>query len=86
MPICIDVEKIRKNAETYYREGDYYCSEAIVKSIKDEFRLEFPDSVISLASGFPVGMGGSSRLRTCPRKVRAGLPPRSRALIVQPRR
>lgn len=59
MPIRIDVEKIRKDAETYYREGDYYCSEAIVKSIKDGFGLEFPDSVIAMASGFPVGMGGS---------------------------
>ncbi|CQR70867.1 Putative redox-active protein (C_GCAxxG_C_C) [Sporomusa ovata DSM 2662] len=55
----IDVVKIRQDAETYYRNGDFYCSEAIVKAIKDEFILPLPDAVISMASGFPVGMGGS---------------------------
>ena len=33
----IDVAKIRKTAENYYRNGDYFCSEAIVKTIKDAF-------------------------------------------------
>ncbi|MEN6412801.1 MAG: C-GCAxxG-C-C family protein [Veillonellales bacterium] len=55
----IDIAKIRMDAETYYRNGDFYCSEAVVKSIKDEFALPLDDSVISMASGFPVGMGGS---------------------------
>lgn len=50
---------IRKKAEQYYRQGDFYCSEAIVKAIKDEFALPLPDSIIAMASGFPVGMGGS---------------------------
>jgi C_GCAxxG_C_C family probable redox protein len=46
-------------AEEYYRSGDFYCSEAIVKTIKDEFQLPIPDAIIAAASGFPVGMGGS---------------------------
>lgn len=55
----IDPEKIRSLAEDYYRSGSFFCSEAIVKAIKDEFELPFPDSVIALASGFPIGIGGS---------------------------
>lgn len=53
----VDIKnRIRKQAEDYYRQGDYYCSEAIIRTIRDEFK---PDNVIAMASGFPVGMGGS---------------------------
>jgi C_GCAxxG_C_C family probable redox protein len=55
----IDICKIKKIAEEYYRNGDYYCSEAIVKTIKDQFEVPIDDKIISMASGFPVGMGGS---------------------------
>jgi len=55
----IDTDRIRKIAEAYYRNGDYYCSEAIVKTINDEFNLGYPEEVIKMASGFPIGMGGS---------------------------
>jgi len=55
--INVNITEIRKTAEEYYRNGDYYCSEAIVKAIKDGFSLDISDTVISLASGFPVGMG-----------------------------
>jgi C_GCAxxG_C_C family probable redox protein len=54
-----DINKIKITASDYYRNGDFYCSEAIVKAVKDEFELEYTDEVIKLASGFPVGMGGS---------------------------
>jgi C_GCAxxG_C_C family probable redox protein len=52
-------EEIRRIAEEYYRRGDYYCSEAIVKTIKDAFDLPVPDTTIAMASGFPIGMGRS---------------------------
>lgn len=55
----IDVKKIRATAEQYYRNGDFYCSEAVVKTIRDEFELPISDDIIAAASGFPVGMGGS---------------------------
>ncbi len=55
----IDIAMIRDRAEEYYRSGDFYCSEAIVKTIKDAFALPVSDSVVAMASGFPVGMGGS---------------------------
>lgn len=51
------IERIRLRAEAYYRNGDYYCSEAIVKTIKDELGLDISDKVIAMASGFPVGIG-----------------------------
>lgn len=55
----IDLTTVRKTAEDYYRQGDFYCSEAIVKTIRDEFGLALPDDVIAMASGFPIGMGNS---------------------------
>ncbi|MGE5398316.1 MAG: C-GCAxxG-C-C family protein [Chitinophagales bacterium] len=55
----INLNRIKKTAEDYYRNGDFYCSEAIVKTIRDEFELKLPDEIIAMASGFPVGMGGS---------------------------
>lgn len=55
----IDLQKIKTIAENYYRDGDFYCSESIVKTIKDEFELPISDDIVKMASGFPVGMGGS---------------------------
>jgi C_GCAxxG_C_C family probable redox protein len=54
-----DPVSIRKQADAYYRDTDYYCSEAIVKTINDQFGIGYADSIIKLASGFPIGMGGS---------------------------
>lgn len=54
-----DIEEIRNMAADYYRRGDFYCSEAIVKIIRDEFDLSLPDDVVAMASGFPVGIGGA---------------------------
>lgn len=62
MSVAVNPILIRKTAEDYYRKGQFYCSEAIVKSIKDAFNLEVPDTVVSMASGFPVGIGGSGCL------------------------
>lgn len=53
----INTWEIRKTAENYYANGDFYCSESIIKTLKDEFKPEVGDEVIALASGFPVGMG-----------------------------
>lgn len=55
----ISVKKIRQDAETMFRNGEYYCSEAIVASIKNNFDLDMPDEMIAMASGFPVGIGKS---------------------------
>lgn len=54
-----DPSQIREIAENYYRTGGFYCSEAIVKTINDEFGLGYPEEVVRLASGFPIGIGGA---------------------------
>ncbi len=51
--------QIRQTAEEYYRKGELYCSEAVVKAVLDGFGAEFPKEVISIASGFPVGIGAA---------------------------
>jgi C_GCAxxG_C_C family probable redox protein len=53
------VDDVRKTAEDYYRNGDYYCSEAIVRTIRDAYRVNVPEIIVAMASGFPVGIGGS---------------------------
>lgn len=58
MRFDVDLGKIRKIAEDYYRDGDFYCSEAVVRTIIDEFQIDVSEDVIKMASGFPVGMGG----------------------------
>lgn len=54
-----DPEHVRAIAEEYYRSGQFYCSEAIVKTINDAFALGYPEKVVRIASGFPVGIGGA---------------------------
>ncbi len=56
---ALTIERIKEKAESYYRNGDFYCSEAIIKTIKDEFKLNISDRIIAMASGFPLGIGGS---------------------------
>ncbi len=53
----VNLQDIKACAEQYYRDGDFYCSEAVLKTLKDVFNSPFDDEIIKLASGFPVGMG-----------------------------
>jgi len=55
----ISVKKVREVAEEHFRKGEFYCSEAIVASIKSNFEVDMPDEMIAMASGFPVGIGKS---------------------------
>jgi C_GCAxxG_C_C family probable redox protein len=55
----ISISAIRKEAEELYRNGDFYCSEAIAYTIRRQIDPEMPVEAISMASGFPVGVGGS---------------------------
>jgi len=55
----VDIQKVKEDAETYFRQGNYYCSEAIVASIRDNVAPEMPEALISAASGFPIGVGRS---------------------------
>lgn len=53
------VEKVKSDAEELFRSGGFYCSEAVVASIRKNLAPEMPKELISAASGFPVGVGKS---------------------------
>lgn len=55
----INLERIKNKAEKYYKNGDFYCSESIVKTFIKEFNLDLSNDVVAMASSFPVGMGHS---------------------------
>jgi C_GCAxxG_C_C family probable redox protein len=59
LPKKPDTARVRNIAESYYQSGQFYCSEAIVKTINDEFGLNYPQDIIRLASGFPIGIGSA---------------------------
>lgn len=48
---------IRETAEEYFRKGELFCSEAVVKTINDALGQPYSDDIVKLASGFPVGLG-----------------------------
>lgn len=50
---------VKETAEQLFRDGKYYCSEAVMASILSHFKLDVPKDVIAMASGFPVGIGKS---------------------------
>jgi C_GCAxxG_C_C family probable redox protein len=55
----VNAQKVREDAEAYFQRGNYYCSEAIVASVRDNIAPEMPEALIAAASGFPVGVGRS---------------------------
>lgn len=59
LDLVIDLDAVENRARKYYRDGDFYCSEAVVKVIKDTFKVDISDDIIAMASGFPVGIGQS---------------------------
>lgn len=57
----VSVRKVADDAEALFR-GGFFCSEAVVSSIRSNFELDIPEEVIAMASGFPVGIGRSKCL------------------------
>jgi len=55
----IDVLKIRKEAEEAFKSGELNCSETIVASIRNNIEPKMPKELISAASGFSMGVGGT---------------------------
>lgn len=53
------IEEVRNIAEGYFIRGEFFCSEAVVKTINDLLGKPFGDDVTKLASGFPIGIGKS---------------------------
>lgn len=55
----INIRQIQYDAEEIFRIGGFYCSEAIVSSIRKNIDPNMPEGLISAASGFPIGVGRS---------------------------
>lgn len=51
------LEMVQKNAEELFRSGTFFCSEAVVQTINEVLNKPYPDEVVKLASGFPIGLG-----------------------------
>lgn len=51
------LDKVEANAEQLFRSGTYFCSEAVVQTINELLGKPYDESVVKLASGFPIGLG-----------------------------
>ena len=54
----ISPREVQRKAEKSFKDG-YYCCEALVSTIRDEFKLDVPKEVVAMASGMAVGAGKS---------------------------
>lgn len=57
----VSVKKTIRDAEDNFRNG-FFCCEALMASIRDNFQLDVPKEVIAMASGMAVGVGRSGCL------------------------
>lgn len=55
----VSINKVKNDAYNLFKSGGFYCSEAIVYAIRENFDEKMPDGLIAAASGFPVGIGKS---------------------------
>ena len=55
----ISIKKVKADAEEIFRLGGFYCSEAIVSSVRKNIDPDMPIELVSAASGFPIGVGRS---------------------------
>ena len=55
----ISIRKIRYDAEEIYKAGDFLCAEAVVYSMRQNIDPNMPKELISVATGFAIGVGGS---------------------------
>ena len=54
----ISPRAVQRAAEKNFKSG-YYCCEALMSTIRDEFKLDVPKEVIAMSSGMAVGAGKS---------------------------
>lgn len=51
------LDQIRETAEGYFRRGEFFCSEAVLQTINDALGKPYPDTIVKMASAFPIGLG-----------------------------
>ena len=52
----ISPRAVQRAAEKNFKSG-YYCCEALMCTIREEFKLDVPKEVIAMSSGMAVGAG-----------------------------
>ena len=57
----VSIQKITKDAENNFRNG-FFCCEALLAAIRDNFELDVPAEIIAMSSGMAVGVGHSGCL------------------------
>ena len=55
---AVSLKKVQQDAVNNFR-GGYFCCEALMAAIRDNFQLDVPKEVIAMASGMAVGAGRS---------------------------
>ena len=55
----VSIKQVQYDAEEVFRIGGFYCSEAIMSSIRKNIDPNMPEALIASASGFPIGVGRS---------------------------
>ena len=55
----INVKKVREEAEELFRIGGFYCSEAVISSVRKNIDPDMPIELVAAGSGFPIGVGRS---------------------------
>ena len=58
----VNVNKVREDAEEIFRLGGFYCSEAIISSVRKNIDPDMPIELVAAGSGFPIGVGRSQCL------------------------
>ena len=53
----VSIKQVQYDAEEVFRIGGFYCSEAIVSSIRKNIDPDMPEALVAAASGFPIGVG-----------------------------
>lgn len=54
----VSLRNLQKDAEDNFRNG-YFCCEALMAAVRDNFDLDISDDVIKMSSGMAVGVGKS---------------------------
>ncbi|SBV97247.1 conserved hypothetical protein [uncultured Eubacteriales bacterium] len=54
----VSINKVQEDAENNFR-GGFFCCEALMAAVRDNFELDVPKEVIAMASGMAVGAGRS---------------------------
>lgn len=55
--MTVNLKEVYENAGALFQKGDFFCSEAVVATMRSTFDENMPVEIIATASGFPVGVG-----------------------------